>query len=281
MSSTAPASTPVSEAGLPQVRCLRSISTIVFDLDGTLVNTADSIASALNSALRLENIPAMPSSEVKLRIGYGGTALVEAALRNAGVRPDSDLIHRIQNTYLIEYARRPAWSSRPYPAATRILGRLRHLGLPLGVCTNKPYTQAMALLHALEIEQYFDCVVAADTCGFRKPDPRILLHALDELRGTPERSLHVGDTHLDVLTARAAGAFAAFVTFGFGTLLGAPLQPDVLIEDLMLLEDSLDRAGFFLARRATEPRRALARKRGGAIRAVRRGEEYGGNNADT
>jgi phosphoglycolate phosphatase len=214
MSSTAPASTPVSEAGLPQVRCLRSISTIVF-IRRHLVNTADSITLPQFSALA--SIPAMPSSEVKLRIGYGGTALVEAALRNAGVRPDSDLIHRIQNTYLIEYARRPAWSSRPYPAATRILGRLRHLGLPLGVCTNKPYTQAMALLHALEIEQYFDCVVAADTCGFRKPDPGILLHALDELRGTPERSLHVGDTNLDVLTARAAGAFAEFVTFGIGT----------------------------------------------------------------
>jgi phosphoglycolate phosphatase len=270
-----------SEAGLLQVRCLRSISTIVFDLDGTLVNTADAIASALNSALRLQNIPSMPSSEVKLHIGYGGTALVEAALRNADVRPEPDLIRRIQNTYQIEYARRPAWSSRPYPGVILILKRLRHLGLPLGVCTNKPYTQAMTLLHEIEIEQYFDCVVAPDTCGFRKPDPRILVDVVDALRGAPERSLHVGDTHLDVLTARAAGAFAAFVTFGFGTLVGSPLQPQVLIEDFVMLEDSLDRAGFFLARRAMEPRRGRARRRGGAIRAVRQGEESGGNNADT
>jgi phosphoglycolate phosphatase len=230
------------------------ISTVIFDLDGTLVDTAGDIANALQIALHSEKLPPMSIDHIRPYIGYGGTTLVEAALREAGTHADITLIQRLQATYAREYAQMPSRCSHIYPGVAKLLQRLCHRGIRLGVATNKLHGLARALLKALRIDAHFDCIVGSDTCGHRKPDPRVLCYVVREMNGFVDRTLMIGDTHLDVQMARAAGAFSCFVNFGYRAALSSGPRPDLVIADFGELESRLTAANFVLQRSSEQPR---------------------------
>lgn len=202
--------------------------TVVFDLDGTLIDTAGDIAAAMNRALHAFGLPPLAPSAVRRAVGEGGTALARAALaavprataarvRNAADRASaSDIVARLHERYLAEYFRAPVARTRAYPGAEAALARLAGAGVRLAVCTNKPQAPALAILDALGLRAYFAAVVGVGPDGLRKPDPRHLLAAIERAGGSADDAVLIGDTDHDAAAALAAGVPFLRVSFGYG-----------------------------------------------------------------
>jgi phosphoglycolate phosphatase len=199
-------------------RPARPVEAVLFDLDGTLLDTASDISSALNSALAEQQLPALPEAEVRTLIGRGVPTLVERAvgrLAGAGAAPDAALLlERFQFHY--ERLLEPGESrTRVYPGVAAGLGELHALGLGLAVVTNKPKRAAVELLYRLDLGAWIAVVVGGDSGLPRKPDPQPLLAACRDLRVPPGRALMVGDSLTDVLAAQAAGLGIVCVPYGY------------------------------------------------------------------
>jgi phosphoglycolate phosphatase len=194
------------------------VQAVLFDLDGTLLDTVADISSALNRALAEQSLPPLPQSVVRTLIGGGVTALVERAaarLAAAGEAPDAG---RLLGRFSFHYARlteRGESQTRVYPGVAAGLGGLHALGLPLAVVTNKPKQLSIDLLSGLGLGRWITVVVGGDAGLPRKPHPQPLLTACEELQVPPVRALMVGDSLTDVLAARAAGLRVVCVPYGY------------------------------------------------------------------
>lgn len=198
--------------------------TVVFDLDGTVVDTVAGITDAVNIALRAHGLLELTPDETRQQVGLGGTALVRAAAVKSGVPADDALLADLQNGYLEAYAADPGRRAVVYPGAAELLKRLRANGMRVAMCTNKSGRITGGLLAAVGLDSLFDAVVSGDTLPYRKPDPRHLLAAVELAGGTA--GVMVGDSVSDVHAARAAGAPVVCVTFGYGT----DLTPDAWLD---------------------------------------------------
>ena len=199
-------------------RMIRRPSAILFDLDGTLLDTAGDIALALSRAFADHGHPAPPPAAVRQMIGKGAPVLVERAVAAQGLdlapAGQAALLERFFHHYgrlqeLDECA------AQPYPGAREALVALHAAGLPLGVVTNKYHRFATGLLQRLDLAGYLRVVVGGDTCERRKPDPMPLLHACAQLDVAPTTALMVGDSSNDVDAARAAGMPVVLVPYGY------------------------------------------------------------------
>ena len=199
-------------------RMIRRPSAILFDLDGTLLDTAGDIALALSRAFADHGHPAPPPAAVRRMIGKGAPVLVERAVAAQGLdlapAGQAALLERFFHHYgrlqeLDECA------AQPYPGAREALVALHAAGLPLGVVTNKYHRFATGLLQRLDLAGYLRVVVGGDTCERRKPDPMPLLHACAQLGVAPSTALMVGDSSNDVDAARAAGMPVVLVPYGY------------------------------------------------------------------
>lgn len=199
-------------------RMIRRPSAILFDLDGTLLDTAGDIALALSRAFADHGHPAPPPAAVRQMIGKGAPVLVERAVAAQGLdlapAGQAALLERFFHHYgrlqeLDECA------AQPYPGAREALVALHAAGLPLGVVTNKYHRFATGLLQRLDLAGYLRVVVGGDTCERRKPDPMPLLHACAQLGVAPSTALMVGDSSNDVDAARAAGMPVVLVPYGY------------------------------------------------------------------
>jgi phosphoglycolate phosphatase len=213
------------------------VRAVLFDLDGTLLETAADIARALNRALAEQNLPTLARSEVSELIGRGVPTLIERVLERfgaAGSAADArQLLDRFQHHYAHIHERGEI-RSRVYPGVARGLAELHALGLRLAVVTNKPRILAVELLTRLSLAQWIELVVGGDSGLPRKPHPQPLLAACEQLGVPAARSLMVGDSHIDVLAARAAG-LAAVVCVPYGYNEGADpraLPCDRLLESI-------------------------------------------------
>ncbi|MEU4846179.1 phosphoglycolate phosphatase [Streptomyces gilvosporeus] len=225
---SAPASTP-------------PIDTVVFDLDGTLVDTVADIAHAVNRALQPAGLPALTLAEVRGQVGLGGTALVRRALAKAGREAGPEEIAELQDAYLTAYAAEPVRHSTVYPGAARLLDELRGCGVRLGICTNKSGRITGELLAALDLTERVDAVVTGDTLPVRKPDPRPLRHTVELAGGTA--ALMVGDSTSDVRAARAARLPVACVAFGYHEDVPS-LAPDAVLTDYATFFTTVRGAGI-------------------------------------
>ena len=184
----------------------QSVEAVVFDLDGTLVESALDIAFSLNTFLAEIARPLLPLETVKTMIGEGARTLIERALAATGAVPPGDEVQALTRRFLDLYEAAAADRTTAYPGVASALRELQTAGLRLGLCTNKPERATRLLLTALELAPLFEVVVGGDTlAGVLKPDPRPLLHALDALGAAAERAVMVGDSLIDVASARAAG----------------------------------------------------------------------------
>ena len=216
-----------------------TIDGIVFDLDGTLVDSVHDVRANLN--LVLEGIHRRPLTmdETKLGIGHGARILVEKALNLTGEAGSADITDRCTQDFLDLYVRNPIQLTPVFPDVPDVLGRLRERGFILGVCTNKPEVPTSAVLDGLGLSGYFQAVTCGDKVPHRKPDGRHVIMTL-EMMGT-RNAVMVGDSETDMAAARDAGIPSIAVTYGYRHCPPENLDTDLLIEKFSDLPDALSR----------------------------------------
>lgn len=188
---------------------------VVFDLDGTLVDTAPDLSGALNHCLELAELPTLSVEALRPHAGRGARAMLEEGYRQGGrIADESELRHAVP-LFLAHYEAHIADASRPFPGAVDALDRLAAAGLQLAVCTNKTEALARRLLEALGLDDRFAAICGSDSFAGRKPDPVHLLGTLALAAGTAARSVMVGDTDTDIEAARRAGLASVLVDFGY------------------------------------------------------------------
>lgn len=185
---------------------------VVFDLDGTLADTALDLAAALNHTLGRLGRPAVPPDSVRKLVGQGARMLLRRALAASG-GASQPLIEEGYAIFIEYYGANICVATTPYPALEPALDALTKRGVALAVCTNKPERLTYGLLDALRWSARFQAVVGADTLATRKPDPAPLIEAIARAGGG--RAVLVGDSSVDAETAKAAGLPFVAVSFGF------------------------------------------------------------------
>lgn len=180
------------------------VSTVVLDLDGTLVDTAADIANAINEMLAGHDLPPQTPGYVESYTGHGARELVAGVYEGMGVEVDDERLDADLATYQTAYRRVPVKDSVLYADAREALVRLKRHGVPVGICTNKGEAMARTVLEHLGVADLIDVVVGADTLKVHKPDPHHLLETIRRLGGDPASTLFVGDTPIDVETGRRA-----------------------------------------------------------------------------
>ena len=202
--------------------------TIVFDLDGTLVDSAPDLTAALNAALADAGRPAVDAATVRHLVGHGARALIERGLALTGGGGEA-AVARALPVFLDHYAAHIADGTRPYPGCAAALDRLAAGGATLAICTNKPAALSAALVAALGWSGRFAANLGGDSLPVRKPDPAHLLATIAAAGGDPATSVFVGDTAVDVATARAAGVPVIACAFGFADRPATELGADAVI----------------------------------------------------
>lgn len=186
--------------------------TIVFDLDGTLVDTAGDLTASLNHALATLGRPAMDPPSVRNMVGHGARKLLERGLAATG-EMTPELVESGVRPFLDHYAANIAVHSRPFQGVEEALSALEAQGLGLAICTNKPVALAQALVEELGWSSRFRALLGADSRPWRKPDPRHLHATIEEAGGA--RAIFVGDSKTDADTALAAKVPLILVDFGY------------------------------------------------------------------
>ncbi|MEM1382955.1 MAG: HAD-IA family hydrolase [Pseudomonadota bacterium] len=205
----------------------------IFDLDGTLADTAADLLAAANVALAPRGLPALVLAEDRSFAGRGGKSMIRRALAKAGRDPDSvaevSLTEAIYPDLLAAYEGAIAVETRLFDGVVPCLERLAAAGWALGVCTNKPERLARILLGELGVLDRFAAVLGADTLPVRKPDPEHFRETARRIRAVPGRSVMLGDTRTDLETARAAGVPCVLTRFGFAAEPLDVLAPDAVV----------------------------------------------------
>lgn len=191
-----------------------SYTAYLFDLDGTLVDTAPDLSRALNHTLAREGLGEVDESLTRHWVGHGVRAMLEAAFGHLGIRAGAGELDAYQAALVAHYAEHIADYSLPYPTVAETLAALAPRA-PLAVVTNKPTDLSSRLLDALDLAGYFDVVVGRGATEHFKPHPEPALYACDQLGAAVERALFVGDSETDVLCARAAGCDIALYRHGY------------------------------------------------------------------
>ncbi len=196
----------------------------IFDLDGTLVDSAPDIAWGINRMLAEYALPPQDTRVVEQFIGEGATALVAKVYAHIGERVDETRVERDTNLYLDHYRRRPVAESRLYADAATALPALRKAGIRIGVCTNKLQSLADTVIAHFGLADSIEIVVGSDTTPYRKPHPAPLLHAIAHFGIEARDAVFIGDTAIDYECALAARVCCRIVDWGLGPALHLP-QP--------------------------------------------------------
>ena len=206
------------------------LKAVVFDLDGTLIDSAPDLASALNRLLAGEGLGPVALAQVHMMIGDGVAKLVERGFAAHGRSLGAGELDGLARRFVADYEPNSAVETRPFPGAIEALRDLRGAGLALGVCTNKPEAATRAILAAFGMDPFVAAVVGGDTLpGTRKPDPATLRETLRRLGARAGQAVAVGDSPNDAAAARAAGVPIVAVTFGYSRVAPAELGADRLI----------------------------------------------------
>ncbi|HLG81627.1 MAG TPA: phosphoglycolate phosphatase [Bradyrhizobium sp.] len=214
-------------------------SLIVFDLDGTLVDTAPDLITALNHVLAREGLPPVPLASARNMIGAGARKLIERGLEAEGRAVTVDELNRMTADFIEFYAAHIADASRPFEGLEAALDDLASRGHRLAVCTNKLEWLSRRLLDALGLTGRFAAICGADTFGVSKPDPAILRQTVAKAGGALASSIMVGDSGNDIGVARRAGMPVIAVSFGYTDVPVAELKPDRVIHHMRDLVEAV------------------------------------------
>jgi phosphoglycolate phosphatase len=200
------------------------IRLVIFDLDGTLIDSRRDLADSVNALLVELGAPPLAQEVVTAMVGEGAAVLVRRALAAAGHPPDTP---GALDRFLAHYAERLTTHTRPYPGIPEALEGLSGEGLALAVLTNKPQKATAEILERLGLARWFSAVVGGDTAAGRKPDPAGLRSIAKEAAAAPAETMLVGDSAIDLETAHRAGCAVCLARYGFGLHLdGVALRGD-------------------------------------------------------
>ena len=219
---------------------MTSVGTIVFDLDGTLVDTAPDLIAALNFILEREGMPPVPLASARTMIGAGARRLLERGLELDGRALTVADIDKLTADFIDYYAAHIADASRPFEGLEAALDDLAASGYRFAVCTNKLEWLSKRLLDRLGLSARFAAICGADTFGVSKPDPAILQQTVARAGGQLSQAIMVGDAGPDVGVARRAGIPVIGVAFGYTEVPMAELKPDRLIDRMSQLPDAVE-----------------------------------------
>jgi len=204
-------------------------ATLVFDLDGTLADTAPDLMGALNFVLKREGVAPLPVAAARRLLGAGGRALIQRGFAESGRALDPETLERLFVDFLAHYNAHIADGSTLFPGVVACLDRCAAAGWRLAICTNKMERSTKLLLDKLGVLDRFAFVCGQDTFGVGKPDPKPFLETVRAAGGDLARTVMVGDSKTDVAIARAAGAPVICVDFGYTDIPVAELGPDRVV----------------------------------------------------
>lgn len=188
---------------------------IVFDLDGTLVDTAPDLMDSLNHCLGVGGLPQTDAIGFRSYVGFGGKVMIERAYAAQQRDLASDEHDRLYSLFMDHYGLNIPGKSQPYPGVVKALDRFTQAGFLLAICTNKTEGFSRKLILELGLNSYFSAICGQDTFEFRKPDPRHLTETIAKAGGDGQRAVMVGDSQTDIDTAKAAGIPVVAVDFGY------------------------------------------------------------------
>ncbi len=227
---------------------------LVFDLDGTLADTAPDLLATLDVVLPRYGFGRGSGETIREGVGHGARYLLEYALAEQGAAVDAATLDAMYRDYLIYYEANICVRSRLFPGAVALLDRFAASGWRFAICTNKPEELSRRLLQKLGVAERFAAICGGDSFPHKKPDPAHLLDTVAAAAGAREATVMVGDSRTDRDTARAADIPFIGVTFGYTPVPMASLEPDVLVDsfDAIRPEDS----AALLKRRQRDARQA-------------------------
>ena len=234
---------------------MSAAATLVFDLDGTLADTAPDLMGALNFVLTREGVAPLPVAAARRLLGAGGRALIQRGFAESGRQIDAATLERLFVDFLAYYNAHIADGTTLFPGVVACLDRCAAAGWRLAVCTNKMEHSSKLLLGKLGVLDRFAFVCGQDTFGIGKPNPKPFVETVRAAGGGLESTVMVGDSKTDVATARAAGAPVICVDFGYTDIPVAELGPDRVVSHF----DALFAAAVELLDAASQARRALTR----------------------
>lgn len=213
---------------------------LIFDLDGTLLDSAPDLNWVVNVLLRAHGRREVSLDELRGMVGHGAAVMLDRAFRATGEPLSQGAIDALYPGFLELYTPRVAVETRPYPGVPETLAALAERGHPMAVCTNKPIAPTKTVLAALGLSRFFAAVLGGDTQPYKKPDPRHVSDAVAAVGGEVGRAVMVGDSRADVDAARGAGMrLVVAVRYGYAhqpvDTLGADLVIDRFEELLGLL----------------------------------------------
>jgi len=214
--------------------------TVIFDLDGTLIDTAPDLIDTLNVILTREGYRAIPFDRARAAIGGGARRLLERGLADQGTAVGAAELDALYADFLVHYSEHIADRSRPFPGLDRALDTLDARGYRLAVCTNKLEWLSVRLLDLLDLRRRFVTVCGQDTFKIAKPNPEVLQRTIAAAGGDPARAIMVGDSITDIATARAANVPVVAVDFGYTDTPVSALAPDRVISAFTELPDAVD-----------------------------------------
>lgn len=202
---------------------------VIFDLDGTMIDTAPDLIAATNFTLNQYGMASADGKIIIPAVAYGAKAMIRAAMASHGRDADDDELVAMTERFLAYYNDHISVYSRPFPGLMEALEALRMSGAKLGVCTNKREGPARKLLGALGVDHFFNAIAGRETFGVQKPDGRHILRTIEAARGDPARAVMIGDSLADADAARDAKVGFIAASFGYGEPLEL-LKPDAIID---------------------------------------------------
>jgi len=217
---------------LSKTQAIRLPEAIVWDLDGTLIDSAPDLAQALNRVLNNHGHPALDQAQVRNMIGGGATHLIQRGFAAFGQRLKGTVLQEMVAEFMPIYTAGATDQTLLFDGTRQTLQYFSNAGIVQGICTNKPERITRIILADLGIQHFFGAVVGGDTTTARKPDPLPLQTCLGMLDVRPAQGLMIGDSGVDVAAARAIGMPVGVVSFGYSRQAVAELGADFLIDAL-------------------------------------------------
>lgn len=202
---------------------------LVFDLDGTLVDTAPDLMASLNYTLAHAGLDAVHLDDMKPWLGHGGRTMLERSFASQNRALDADTMKSQLRIFLDHYRENLPGVSQPYAGVLETIDRFTSAGFVHAVCTNKLETMSVGLLGGLGIASKFAAICGQDTFAYKKPDPRHLTETIALAGGDPARAIMIGDTETDIRTAQAASIPVIALDFGYTPVHVSEFDPDAII----------------------------------------------------
>jgi phosphoglycolate phosphatase len=212
---------------------------LIFDLDGTLVDTAPDLLGAMNAVLVQEGRRPVNAEDLRHLVGHGARAMLDEAFKRTGEPADAARLPGLIDAFIVHYRAHIADASRPFTGVVETLAALKQSGARLGVLTNKPQELVGPLLDRLDLTRFFAAIHGAGRFDYVKPDARVFRHVIDDLGGVGDGAVMIGDSTTDLATGRAAKVPVILMTYGYTPTPARELGADIVLDTFSEIPDAV------------------------------------------